>query len=455
MITGKHLPRRTFLRGLGAGVALPLLDAMVPALAAASRSKAQAPVRLAAAYVPNGIIMEHWTPATDGASFELPRILEPLAPLREDVLVMSGLTQNNGRALGDGPGDHARAAASFLTGVHPKKTSGADIRNGISMDQIAAQAVGHQTRFPSLELGSEHTRQAGDCDSGYSCAYTNNLSWRTGAAPMPPEVNPRLVFERLFGDEEGGLDPAARAKRQRYEKSILDLVQEDTRTLQRSLGPTDRRKLDEYLYAVREIEKRMEAAERRAADGDVPPAPAMEKPSGIPIDFTEHVRLMLDLMVLAFQVDLTRVATFLFAREGSNRVYRDEAGISEAHHGLTHHQGNQEKIEKIAKINRFHMEQFAYFLEKLKSTEDGDGSLLDHSMVLYGSGLSDGNKHLHHDLPVLMAGRGGGTLHPGRHARYPEETPMTNLYVSLLDRMGVDVEQLGDSNGELKDLSGI
>ena len=450
MITAKHLPRRTFLRGLGVAVALPLLDAMVPAFAARSVDQVSAPCRLGFAYVPNGVVMENWTPLTAGSGFKIPSILEPLAASRQDWAILSGLTHNNGRALGDGPGDHARAAASYLTGVHPKKTNGADIKNGISVDQVAALAIGDKTRFPSLELGTEHGRQTGNCDSGYSCAYSNSISWRAEASPMPPEVNPRLVFERLFGKADQDNDPAAIAKRQRYQKSILDFVREDTQKMQSELGPTDRRKLDEYLHAVREIEKRIEHAEQNLKEI----VPELDRPAGIPIDYAEHVRLMFDLQVVAFQTDVTRITTFMFGREGSNRTYR-EIDVTGAHHGLTHHKGDPKKIEDVGKINRYHMEQFAYFIDRLRSTPDGDGSLLDHSIIVYGSGLSDGNDHTHCDLPVLVAGRGCGKLHPGRHLRFPDETPMTNLYLSILDRVGVQPDSLGDSDGKLGELSEI
>ena len=447
MIRRAHLPRRTFLRGLGATIALPLLDAMTPAFAASVGPKP--PCRMAFCYVPNGIDMPNWTPAAEGAAFDLPPILESLAPHRDRLLVLSGLTQNNGRALGDGPGDHARAAASFLTGVHPKKTAGADIQAGVSADQVAAAHVGGTTRFASLELGCEDGRLVGNCDSGYSCAYSNSISWRTPAMPMPPEINPRQAFERLFGTDASE-DPAARARRRRYNKSILDFVTDDTRRIEGSLGPTDRRKMDEYLAGVREIERRIEMAERNSREI----APPMAEPDGIPVDFSEHSRLMFDLLAVAFQADLTRVGTFMLAREGSTRAYR-EIGISDAHHPLTHHRGNPEMIHKVSQINHYHVEQFAYFLGKLKSIPDGGGTLLDHTMIVYGSGLSDGNRHAHNDLPVLLAGGGAGTLRPGRHVRYPQETPMTNLYLSLLDRMGVQPEAVGDSNGELQHLSDL
>ncbi|MCI0435653.1 MAG: DUF1552 domain-containing protein, partial [Gemmatimonadetes bacterium] len=386
------------------------------------------------------IDMPNWTPKAEGRDFEFPRILEPIAALRDDVLVISGLTHNGGRALGDGPGDHARAAASFLTGAHPRKTAGADIWNGPSIDQIAAQAIGGQTRFASLELGCEDGRQVGNCDSGYSCAYSNSIAWRTPTTPMPPEINPRNVFERLFAGVDASETPAARAKRERRQKSILDFVEEDTKKLSGTLGPTDRRKLDEYLHAVREIEQRIEKAERNPGI-----APSIEKPTGVPIDFQEHSRLMFELMAVALQADLTRVVTFMLGREGSTRTYR-EIGVSDPHHPLTHHRGDATMIEKVSKINRYHMEQFAWFIGKLKSIPDGDGTLLDHSMIVYGSGLSDGNRHQHHDLPVLIAGRGAGTLHPGRHLRVASETPMTNLFLSMLDRMGVPtIDDLGQS----------
>jgi len=448
MITGKRLARRTFLRGLGAAVALPVLDAMTPAFAAATRLASNAPRRMTFVYVPNGIIMKDWTPSALGSEFEFPRILKPLEPYRQQLTVLSGLTHNTGRALGDGPGDHARAAASFLTGVHPKKTAGADIHSGISVDQIAAQKIGNATRFASLELGCEDGRLVGNCDSGYSCAYSNSISWRTTSTPMPPEINPRAVFERMFGDSSE--TPEARAKRLTYNKSILDFVMEDTQRLKGDLGKTDRRKLDEYLDAVREIERRIEIAEHDSTEF----TPNIEKPAGVPVEFADHVKLMFDLMTLAFQADLTRISTFMMCREGSTRTYR-EIGVNDAHHPLTHHRNNAEWIEKVAKINCFHLEQFAYFVDKLKSTRDGDGTLLDRVMVVYGSGLADGNEHTHNDLPVLVAGAGNGALRPGRHVRYPKETPMNNLYVAMLDHMGIQPEHIGDSTGELEHLTDL
>jgi len=454
IITHKRLPRRTFLKGMGTAIALPMLDAMTPALASAlgptGRANAKAAVRLAFVYVPNGIVMKDWTPKGEGKGFEFTRILKPLEAFREDLFVLTGLADHNGNALGDGPGDHARAGASFLTGVHCKKTAGADIQAGVSADQIAAQALGSKTRFPSIELGCEDSRTVGNCDSGYSCAYTNSISWRTPTTPMPPEINPRMTFERLFGTADLSLDPATRARRAQYRKSILDLVREDTQKLAGTLGPTDRRKIDEYLSAVREIEQRIESAEQDNRGV----TPKLEKPAGIPITFPDYAKLMYDLQVVAFQTDLTRVATLVVGREGSSRVY-PEIDIPDPHHPLTHHRNNPDWIEKVTKINCLHAELFAYFLKKLKSTPDGDGTLLDHSMIVYGSGLSDGNRHMHEDLPVLLAGRGDGSLKPGRHIVYQRGTPMTNLYLTLLDRMGVRPESLGDSTGKLEHLADL
>jgi len=452
MISRKHLSRRALLRGFGTAVALPMLDSMMPAFAAPATLAGKTPRRLAFVYVPNGIIMQDWSPKVTGAAFDLPRIMKPLEPMRKKMLVLSGLTHNTGRALGDGPGDHARAASTFLTGVHPRKTAGADISLGISADQIAANAIGTDTRFASLELGCEGGRQAGNCDSGYSCAYSNNISWRSNTTPNPPEINPRLVFERMFGNADPSESPEARVRREQLNKSILDYVMEDTRSLQAKLGPTDNRKLDEYLSSVREIELRIENAERAAKNAG--PLPQMEKPEGIPDNYAEHSRLMFDLMTIAFRADLTRVTTFMMAREGSNRPYR-EIGVSEGHHGLTHHRLNQDWIEKITKINEYHVAQFAWWLQQLDTIPDGDGTLLDNMMVAYGSSISDGNRHTHHDLPIVLAGGGAGTLKSGRHIRYARETPLTNLYMSMLDRMGVRPGSIGDSNGVLSQLSDL
>ena len=448
IITGKHLPRRTFLKGMGTVIALPVLDAMTPALAATARS-GKAPLRLAFTYVPNGITMTDWTPKADGTAFDYTRVLKPLERFRKDTLVLSGLAHRNGNALGDGPGDHARAAASYLTGVHPRKTAGADIQNGISVDQIAAQHLAPHTRFASLELGCDDSRTVGNCDSGYSCAYTNSLAWRGPATPMPPETNPRLVFERLFGDIDTSLPPETRARRLRHRRSILDVVTERTAELSSGLGPSDRRKLDEYLSSIREIERRIEKSERDLTGLD----PAIDKPTGIPVMYADYIKLMFDLQIVAFQTDLTRVVTMMMGREGSMRTY-PEIGVPDPHHPLTHHRGNADWIERVTKVNTLHTELFAGFVEKLSTTPDGDGTLLDHSVIVYGSGLSDGNRHTHEDLPVLMVGRGGG-FHLGRHIVYPKGTPMTNLFLTLLDRVGVRQETLGDSTGTIEHLTEV
>lgn len=448
IVTGRHLPRRTFLKGMGAAIALPMLDAMTPALARAAQA-GKAPLRMAFTYVPNGITMNHWTPAGAGRAFEFTRVLKPLEPFRDNTLILTGLGHRNGAALGDGPGDHARAAASYLTGVHPRKTAGADIQNGISVDQVAAQHVGQHTRFASLELGCDDSRTVGNCDSGYSCAYTNSLAWRGPSTPMPPETNPRLVFERLFGDVDTSVAPEVRARRLRYRRSILDLVGERTSSLAADLGASDRRKLDEYLSSIREIERRIEMAEQDFT-GLIP---AIDKPTGVPVEYAEYVKLMFDLQLLAFQTDSTRITTMMMGREGSMRTY-PEIGVPDPHHPLTHHRGNPEWIEKVTMVNTMHMELFAGFVAKLKATPDGDGSLLDHSMIVYGSGLSDGNRHTHEDLPVLLVGGGGG-FRCNNHVVYPKDTPMTNLYLTLLDRMGVPAEQLGDSTGRIEHLTDV
>jgi hypothetical protein len=448
IITGTHLPRRTFLRGIGASIALPMLDAMTPALAKAAPASA-APKRLVFTYVPNGVSMTGWTPQGAGAAFELSTVMKPLAAYKQDMLVLTGLAQRNGMALGDGPGDHARAAASYLTGVHPKKTAGADIRNGISADQIVAGHLGKTTRFASLELGCDDSRTVGNCDSGYSCAYSNSLAWRSESAPLPPETNPRLVFERLFG-ADAHLDPATRQRRLMHRRSILDLVGDRTKELTGSLGANDRRKVDEYLHAVREIERQIQVAESDMRDL----RPGIDKPTGIPVAFADYVKLMYDLQVVAFQTDLTRVVTMMVGREGSMRTY-PEIGVPDPHHPLTHHRNNKDWMARVELINVFHAELFAYFLDKMKSTPDGDSNLLANSMVVYGSGLSDGNRHTHEDLPVMIVGQGGGLLRTGRHVVYEKQTPMNNLYLTLMGGMGVPTESLGDSTGKLDYLTDV
>jgi hypothetical protein len=443
MITRKHLQRRTFLRGLGAAVSLPFLDAMVPAFAAPGAGKA--PVRMAFVYVPNGIDMRNWTPSYEGKLGELPRILKPLEPFKEDILQLGNLTHNTGRALLDGPGDHGRCCGSYLTGIQVKKSL-TDIKSSVSMDQIVAKEVGQANRFPSLEIGLEDARQSGDCDSGYSCAYTNNLAWRSETQPLPPVLDPRALFERLFGDGVA-LSPAARARNAKYRRSILDFVTDDTKKLEANLGPTDRRKLDEYLSSIREVERQIEKAESDNHQID----PHMDKPYGVPADFAEHFKLMTDMMTIAFQADLTRVMTFLVTHEGTSRAYR-ELGISDGHHPLTHHRNQEDLMEKVAQINTYHVKQFAGWVEKLKSIKEGDSTLLANSMIVYGAGLSDGNRHLHEDLPTLIVGQGGRTIKTGRRVVYRRETPMCNLFLSMMDRMGVHMEQFGDSTGKLEGL---
>lgn len=442
-----QIPRRTFLRGLGTVMALPMLEVMAPPLkvlaAGADKTTSPIPRRMAFVYIPNGANMADWTPKAVGTEFELPAILEPLQPLQKDIQVFTGLAHDKARPNGDGPGDHARASATFLTGCQARKTAGADIKVGVSVDQIAADKVGKYTRLPSLELSCDAARQSGNCDSGYSCAYSYNISWKSDSMPMAPETDPRLVFERLFSNNIGSETAENRAKRNQYRKSILDFVLEDARQLKSNLGSTDRRKLDEYLTAVRELELRIERSEKF---GTV--LPDFGKPTGIPDRYEEHVKLMFDLLALAFQTDTTRVSTFILAHDGSNRPY-PLIGVSEGHHDLSHHGGDEVKKQKIAKINRFHVTQFAYFLEKLKSIKEGNGTLLDHCMVVYGSGIGDGNRHNHNDLPVVVAGGGGGTLTPGRHVKFDRDIPMTNLYLSMLERMGVPAQRVGDSTGKL------
>lgn len=445
MITRKTLPRRTFLRGMGsAAVALPFLDAMSPAFAS-STIPGGAPVRMAFFYVPNGMVMDGWNPTYEGKFQELPRALKPLEPFKDDILQIGNLTHNAGRALLDGAGDHGRCCGSYLTGVQVKKSL-TEIKGSVSFDQIVANEIGKQTRFPSLELGMEDARQAGDCDSGYSCAYTNNLAWRGESQPLPPMLDPRALFERMFGTGQP-MTPQERARQSVYRRSILDFVTESTHKLESSLGPTDRRKLDEYLSAIRQVERQIERAEKDTT----PIEPGMDKPYGIPADFSEHFKLMSDMIAIAFQADQTRVITFLMTREGTSRPYR-ELDISDGHHPLTHHRNIPELMEKVRKINEYHVRQFAGFIEKMKATKEGDGTLLDNSMIVYGAGLSDGNSHLHEDLPTLIAGRGGSYIKTGRRMVVRRETPMCNLFLTMMDRMGVHMDKFGDSTGRLQGL---
>ncbi len=452
---GRHfdLSRRSFLKGAGVALALPALDSLgLPGLAAEATKTAAlassptgAPLRMAFVYVPNGVHQKYWWPKTEGKEFEVTQTLKPLDKVRKEIQVLGGLDQVNAYGGLDGPGDHARASGTFLTGVRVKKTAGADIHAGVSVDQVAAQRVRHLTRFPSLELTCDGVRKSGSCDSGYSCAYQYNLSWSTPTLPVAPEPNPRLVFERLFGAGS----PAERKNnlelRRNQQRSILDFVLDDTRALERQLGSSDQQKLDEYLASVREIERRLEQAERFK---DVP-NPSALAPAGIPANFQEHIQLMFDMMVLAFQTDSTRVATFLLANEGSNRTF-PEIQISEGHHNLSHHMGKKDMMEKIGKIDLWYLTQLGTFLEKLDAVKDVDGhSLLHNSMIVYGSGNADGNRHTHSNLPIILAGSGGGSLTTGRYAKFKSK-PLNNLFLSMLDRFGVDkVERLGDSTGRL------
>ncbi len=444
-----HSPisRRTVLHGLGAAVALPWLEAMGPMTAWATQSPAQgvrAPNRMAFLYVPNGKHMAEWTPTSEGANYTLPNILQPLNDVKEYVNVLTGLTADKARPNGDGAGDHARAMGAFLTGAQPRKTDGSDIRAGVSVDQVAASRLADQTRLASLEIGADPSAMAGNCDSGYSCVYSSTISWRSATTPVPKLNDPRLIFDRLFG---AGAD-ADRARHEANRRSILDFVREDVATLSPRLSGNDQRRLDEYLSSIRDIEQRIERARRLPE----PRRPDMARPTAIPAVHQEHLRLLCDLMVLAFQADVTRVCTFVLANEGSNRPY-PFISVPEGHHDLSHHANDARKLAKISLINRFHVSQYAYLLGRLKDTREGDGNLLDHCMIAYGSGNSDGNRHNHDDLPILLAGRGGASIRSGRHVRYNRDTPLNNLWLSMLDRMGSSVDVLGDSTGRLANLA--
>jgi hypothetical protein len=438
-ITRKHLSRRMFFRAAGASIGLPFLDAMVPARGWAQGAAAPAPTRLCYVYVPNGMVMDDWTPAVQGKDFRFTPILRPLEKFKDHMLVLSHLMSHNANALGDGPGDHARAAASFLTGAHARE-SGSDIFAGVSADQVAAQAVGSQTRFPSLELGLEDTRVVGLCDGKYSCAYTSSLSWRTATTPLPPLTNPRHVFERLFGNVDTNVDRATALRRARYRQSILDGAVEEARGLSSTLGPADRRRMDEYLESIREVERGLERMQGNSGASD----PGIERPSGTPADYAEHSRLMYRLQALALQADLTRVITMMVGRESSIRAY-DQIGIPDSHHQLSHHRNDPAALAKLTKIQTYHLGFFAEFIARLHATQDGDATLLDRSMIVYGAAISDSNRHVHENLPILVLGKGNGKLTSGRHIDYQRDIPVTNLHLALLDRLGVRPERLGDS----------
>lgn len=437
-----YIDRRTVLKGFGAALALPFLESMMPSGVFAA-SVPKSPIRTAFIFVPNGINMDHWIPN----GLEYPSTLKPLESLRNQINILSGLTQKNAFALGDGAGDHARSAAAWLTGCHPRKTSGANIKAGISFDQLLVREFGDKTRFGSLELGCERGGLAGDCDSGYSCAYSNSISWRTESTPVAKEVNPRLVFERLFQSDDPSETELQKAQRLAENKSILDFVMEDAKILNKKLGVTDRSKLDEYMSGIREIEKRIVFVENESKAVNVKQFSNID----IPSDYGEHLRLMGDLMVLAFQTDTTRVSTFMFANEGSNRSYKS-VGVSDGHHEMSHHQKNPEKLEALRKINTFHTSQLAYILEKMNSIKEGDKTLLENSMVLYGAGICDGDRHNHDDLPLLLAGKAGGKISSGKHLKFTNGTPMSNLFLSMSDKLGIPIENIGDSTGKLNQL---
>jgi len=447
------------LRGLSVSMALPMLECMAGsargagsagagvarALAGGARGVGAAPVRLAYVFMPNGVNYDAWMPKPGATArdFALSPTLEALAPVRNNINILTGLTLQKARANGDGPGDHARSSASFLTGMQARKTAGNDIKNGVSIDQVAAQAIGNETRLPSLELGCEMAPSSGNCDSGYSCAYSSNISWRDEATPMAKLVDPAAAFERLFGDVT---QAAAARERLSRRKSILDFVLEDSRTLSSQLGTGDRRKLDQFQSAVREIEQRIERARNETEPRKLP---AMSAPAGIPEKLSEHFELMYDMLLLAFQTDTTRVATLMLAVDGSNRTF-PELGINEGHHQLSHHQNNHDMIEKIRRIDRFHVEGFARFIKKLGETREGEGSLLDNCLVMLGGGISDGNRHNHEDLPIVLAGRGGSTIETGRLIKSPRETPLCNLYLSMLEKAGCPRDHFADSTAPIE-----
>jgi hypothetical protein len=441
-VTKKHLPRRTFLKGVGVSMALPLLDSMIPARTLLAQTAARPLPRLGFVYVPHGAIMDKWTPATEGAGFEFTPILKPLEPFRDRLNVVTGL----GHRAADTTAVHSLSPTTWLSGVRPKATQGVDAYAGVTADQIAAQHIGQETVLPSMELATEdHSGLIGSCDRDYGCIYMNTLSWRTPTTPMPMEINPRKVFERMFG--QGG-SATERLVRIQEDKSILDAITKDAASLQLQLGASDRAVMTQYLENVREIERRIQRAEQSQGDQDLL-LPA--RPAGVPFDYEEHIKLMYDLMVLAYQADVTRVITFMVSREVSNRTY-SQVGVTDGHHAISHHQNRAEKMEKNVRIQTYNISQFGYFLEKMKSTPDGDGSLLDHAVMLYGSNMSNSNAHDHYPLPNLVVGGAAGRMKGGRHLKYADRTPMTNLLVTMLDKVGVKQETLGDSSGQLANL---
>ena len=450
IITKRSLPRRTVLRGLGATIALPLLDAMVPAFGAVGAVGKAAARRFGAVYVPNGMNIWNWTPKGEGAAFELSPILQPLAPFRDQMVVLTGLANKEADPVpGEGSGDHVRAQTAFLTGAHAKKTQGRDLFAGVSVDQIVAKEFGQDTQLASLEVACENNETAGGCENGYSCTYSGTLAWPSATTPLPMETNPRAVFERLFGAADS-TGRRARLALIQEDRSILDDVTTELADLERRLGVPDQRKLGEYLYAVRDLERRIQKAEGES-DRELP---SVTKPQGVPASFGEYAKLQFDLMALAYQTDLTRVGTFLLAREQSTRTY-PEVGVPEPHHPVSHHQHRPEMLEKLTQINTYHVTLFAHFLEKLRSTPDGDGSLLDHVVILYGAGMSNPDAHIHHNLPILLVGGGAGRIKGDRHLRFPEWTPMANLHLAILEKMGIPMERFGDSTGNLDLLTGI
>ena len=447
------ISRRTLLRGLGTTVALPMFDAMASTrLLTAAEQEASPPLRMAFLYVPNGMHMADWTPGQEGTEYELTPTLQGIKKYRDSFNVLTGLTLDGARAHGDGGGDHARSVAAFLTGAHPRKTNGADIQNGVSIDQVTAEQVGKATRFSSLELGLEASAQAGNCDSGYSCAYASNMSWRGPTNPVAKEIDPGAVFDRLFAGQTSKETRRAKTTREKYRKSVLDFVLEDAKSLHQKLPAVDRRKLDEYLYSVRDVENRLVGVERlEFTEEGVPDFP---RPAGVPQDLAKHSELMFDMMTLAMQTDSSRILSFMFTNAGSNRSY-PEIGVSEGHHESSHHGKSEHKQQNIAKINRFHVDRFAYFLSRLSQVRENNGkTLLENSMVVYGSGISDGDRHNHDDLPILLAGAGAGRIQTGRHIRYENGTPLCNLYLWMMRQMGAKAESFGDSTSEITGLSG-